>query len=140
MDPVRAAVLLAVVVVVALGSLLYQRRRRRDAGRGASGLPPLPARLIGAADATWVIFTTPLCVTCDAVEADLQTRFPSHTIIKVDATSDPELARACGVKRAPTVLRADARGSITARLVGVEGVRSHVEEGAVSAARPSPTR
>jgi hypothetical protein len=140
MDPVRAATVLAVVALVALCALLYQRSRRIDMGRGASGWPPLPARLVGASDATWVIFTTPLCVSCDAVEADLQLRFPSQAIEKIDATTDTDLARSYGVKRAPTVLRADARGSITARLVGVEGVRSYLTDGAASSTGPGPTR
>lgn len=110
------------VAVVAVMAVAYARARARDAERGGAGLPPLPEHLRGART-TWVIFTTPYCATCGAVEVTLHRAFPDDAVVKVDATVDVALADRYAVRRAPTVLRADGGGTITDRLVGADAVR-----------------
>ena len=130
--------LLLVVVLVAIGAVItaaYRRRRMVDQELGAvderSGearWPDLPAELGPADRPTWVIFTTPLCVSCDAVRADLLARSPGSRVITVDATERPDLSDRYGVRRAPTTILADAGGRIAERLVGIEAVRDHLRD------------
>lgn len=118
----RLAVLGLVALGVALAAWAHRYRSGRDGARGIHGLPPVPAHLLGAGT-TWVIFTTPLCASCGAVEAELRRAFPQDALVKVDATAAPELAERYHVRRAPTVLRVDGRGTVTERLVGADAVR-----------------
>lgn len=122
------------VLLVLAGGLTWLRlamlrRRRADAGRGAKGLPSVPAALRGGG-AAWIIFTTPVCAACGNVEQILQRARPGERVVLVDATTDPELADRWDIRRAPTTLRAEADGTVSARLVGVEAVREHVGAGA----------
>ena len=73
-----------------------------------------------------MIFTTPMCVSCSAVEAELHTAYPDDVVVKVDATEEPQLAERYRVRRAPTVLHADRSGRVLLRLVGADAVRAHV--------------
>lgn len=118
----RLVVLGLVVLAVALAAWVHRRRSWRDGARGSHGLPPVPGHLLGAGT-TWVIFTTPLCASCEAVEEHLRRAFPQDRVVKVDATVDTELAERYHVRRAPTVLRVDGRGTVTERLVGPDAVR-----------------
>jgi len=121
----RLAVLVVLAAVVAVAAWAYRRRSVRDGIRGPGGLPPVPAELLGPGT-TWVIFTTPLCGSCAAVEAELRRSRPDDTVVKVDATVHAALAGAYDVRRAPTVLRAGADGRVTERLVGPDAVRARV--------------
>jgi thioredoxin-related protein len=47
-------------------------------------------------------------------------------VVKVDATLEAHLAEAFSVRSAPTVLLADADGTVQARLVGTEAVEEYV--------------
>ncbi len=118
----RLLVIAGVVVVVAIVAVAYARARSRDERRGGHGFPRLPADLLRA-PTTWVVFTTPYCASCDSVEATLHRTFPGDAVVKVDATVEVELADRYAVRRAPTVLRADARGTVTDRLVGADAVQ-----------------
>ena len=119
--------IIAVVLAVVVGATAWHRRRSEaDATRGATGLGALPAELLGAAPATWVIFTTPYCASCTAVQTDLGEAFPHHEVRKIDATERIDLADRYEVKRAPTTLLADERGNIVQRLVGAEAVRDFI--------------
>lgn len=148
--------LVAVLVLAGGGlTLAYRRRRALDDRRGAvdpatgDRWPDLPAELLATelvaaepaapapappvtsgvapgAGRTWVIFTTPLCVSCEAVRRDLVAHEPTSRVLTVDATVRPDLAERYGIQRAPTTVLADERGRIQARLVGPEGVRAHL--------------
>lgn len=127
-----------VLVLVALGALLtraYRLRSARDEARGAvdhttgeSLWPDLHDDLVPspAARATWVIFSTPLCVSCSAVQADLERNFPHHQVVKIDATERPDLADPYAVRRAPTTILADGQGRIVERFVGPESIRDFI--------------
>lgn len=129
----RLAVLL--VLVVAVGALAAAHRRRStadealgatDAGTGEALWPALPDELLGSRTATWVIFSTPLCVSCGAVQAQLERSFPHHRVHKIDATERPDLADRYAVRRAPTTVVADATGTIVERFVGAEPVAQFI--------------
>jgi len=130
---VRLGVVVALLVAGAVLNAAYRRRRAADqalgavdATTGAGRWPDLPGELRHGTTATWIIFSTPLCVSCAAVQADLERHFPHHAVRKVDATERPDLADPYQVRRAPTTIVADANGRIVERLVGPEAVRDFI--------------
>ena len=150
--------LIRLLIVVVLGGLIavvnlvYRQRRSADAAlgavdatTGAARWPDLPTELLDPAGAkaapahgtaTWVIFSTPLCVSCAAVQADLERHFPHHRVHKIDAIERPDLADPYDVRRAPTTIVADATGRIIERLVGPEAVREFIGTADDPALRP----
>lgn len=139
----RLAVVLAVIVAIALVNVAYRRGRATDAALGSTdaitGLarwPDLPAELRDETRATWIIFSTPLCVSCSAVQVDLERSFPHHAVRKIDATERPDLAELYQVRRAPTTIVADTSGQIVERLVGPEAVREFIGTAEDPALRP----
>jgi thiol-disulfide isomerase/thioredoxin len=126
---VRLLVVAAVVVLLAAAPALYRRRQER-LQRPPAATPPVPAHLLGGADRTWVLFTTPWCASCVPVEERLRASDPYARVVKVDATRQRDLAGTFAIRTAPTVLLADARGQVTARLVGIEAVNEFVATGA----------
>ncbi len=128
--------MLALVAIGGAITIWYKRRSAADEALGATDeatgdarWPALPdeLRLAGEpARATWIIFSTPLCVSCSAVQADLEQHFPHHAVRKVDATERPDLADLYQVRRAPTTVVADATGRIVERFVGPEAVREFI--------------
>lgn len=111
----RLSLVLALLVLLAVGNVLY---RRRIAGLQRIGTGEvLPAELRGPGS-TWVVFTTPTCVTCGPVLAHLRRTHHGATVTAVDATERPDLSDALEVRAAPTVLRADRNGVIDLRLAG----------------------
>jgi glutaredoxin len=115
-------------VAFALAPVLYRRRQRRLQEAPAQQ-PPVPSRLLAAGAArTWVLFTTPWCASCGAVEERLHNTDPAATVVKIDATRDAELTRAFSVRSAPTVLLAAGDGHVEARLVGAEAVERYLSE------------
>lgn len=104
--------LLAVVVALAGG---YGRWRRRpfDPMR----LPPLPPEF-PRDNATWVVFTTRYCATCEPVKERIARLDPTADMVEIDVADRPDLARRYHVRTAPTVLFAAANGTIHARFVG----------------------
>ena len=131
----RLALVAVLLGAAAVLTLAYRRRRAHDERLGAvdgafgsARWPDLPEELATDAASTWVIFTTPLCVSCDAVRADLLAHDPTSRVVTVDATERPELADRYGVRRAPTTILAERSGRITERLVGPEAVRAHLRD------------
>ena len=140
---VRLGIVTALVVLGAILNGWYRRRRAADAALGtvdaATGdarWPDLPTELRHGTTATWIIFSTPLCVSCSAVQADLERHFPHHHVRKVDATERPDLGERYQVRRAPTTIVADATGRIVERLVGPEAVRDFIGTAEDPALRP----
>jgi hypothetical protein len=122
---VRVFLLIAVLFLLFLVPRIY-RERRRAAERAHRPLPPVPARLLRGAERTWVVFTLPYCASVGAVEARLRAHDPGARLVEIDATQEPSLANAFDVRRAPTVVLADATGRVMARLVGAEAVDDYV--------------
>ena len=123
---IRLLIVLGVVLVVVAATVVHRRRSASDAARGSTGLAALPAELVAGAPATWIIFTTPYCASCSAVEADLAEAFPHHEVRRIDATERVDLADRYEVRRAPTTLLADEHGTVLQRLVGPEAVRDFI--------------
>ena len=129
---VRLLGIVVLGVVVGVISLAYRRRSAADVGlrsstTSGSRWPSLPVELrVGSVPCTWVIFTTPLCVSCGHVRADLERAFPHHAVTTVDATERPDLADRYAVRRAPTTVLADHDGNVIDRLVGPEAVRDFI--------------
>ena len=119
---VRAFVVVAFLLVVGLGTRLYRRRRAALVTEQPSH-PLVPASLVGGAERTWVVFSTPYCAACGPVEEHLRAADPHARVVRVDVTREPHLAEAFGVRTAPTIVLADAAGRVQRRLVGTEAVR-----------------
>lgn len=113
----RLAVVVVLVALMVLGRLAHARRRARLAA-DRDPLPPLPAHLVGPGERTWVVFTSPLCALCGPVTERLRAADPAASVVTVDATQSPALARSFRVGAAPTVLLADRTGAVTGRWVG----------------------
>ncbi len=120
-------VVVLIAAAIAALTLVYRRRSATDEALGTVDVttggalwPNLPDELRGSRTATWVIFSTPLCTSCSAVQTQLERSFPHHRVLKIDATERPELADLYHVRRAPTTVVADATGAIVERFVGPE--------------------
>ena len=122
---VRVFVVVAILLAVGLATRLY-RARRSAVLTERPHHPRVPAALLAGAERTWVLFTTPYCASCGPVEQHLRAADPVARVVKVDATAEPHLASAFRVRTAPTVVLADADGSVQARLVGADAVRRAV--------------
>lgn len=125
---VRLLLLVALAGGIVWVRAVLHRARTADEQRAADTLPAVPAALRGGG-AAWIVFTTPTCVACRTVIDDIARERPGEVVVRVDATTDPELAQRWDVRRAPTTLRTDADGRVLARLVGAEAVRHHLVEG-----------
>lgn len=126
----KLVLVVAIVLGLIIGRRLYvQYQARLQAPTAITRR--VPPELLDGAARTWIVFTTPLCASCGPVRDQLAADDPSARIVTVDATREPHLAEAFEVRSAPTVVLADARGEVQARLVGAPAVRNYL------AARPS---
>jgi glutaredoxin len=122
---VKLAIVAVILVGLVMGRRLYVQRQAR-LQRGPDRSPRVPSELLGDADRTWVVFTTPFCASCGPVKEQLAAQDPDAEIVTVDATREPHLADAFEVRSAPTVLLADATGEVLTRLVGAPAVRDYL--------------
>lgn len=111
----RTLVVAGILGLVLVSARAYAASRRAHVA--ALDLPPLPAGLAGP-NATWVVFTTEYCATCEPVKERITRLDPTADLIEIDVAVRPDLARRYGVRTAPTVLFAAANGRIHARFVG----------------------
>ncbi|HEX9547869.1 MAG TPA: thioredoxin family protein [Acidimicrobiales bacterium] len=102
-------------------------RRRRRRRRGSKTLPLVPAALLRGADRTWVVFARPGCDEARQVEERLRTAEPDSQVTVVDASREPRLAEAFGVRRIPTTVLANRYGQVEARLVGLRAIEEFTE-------------
>lgn len=121
----KFAVVAAIVVGLIIGRRMYVQWQARLQQAPASS-PRVPSELLGDADRTWVVFTTPMCASCGPVKEQLADEDPGAEIVTVDATREPHLADAFAVRSAPTVLLAGRDGQVQARLVGAPAVRDYL--------------
>ena len=121
------------------GGALLVRVDRDDHGpgrrRATTGDEHLPAGVATGGRPAWVVFTTAYCAVCPHVVERLGVDRPDDEVVVVDVGEHPELAARFSVRRAPTVLRADADGAVVARLSGAEAVAAELDalEAAVGA-------
>ncbi len=121
----RGLVVAGLLAAVAAATFLY-RRWRAAVVSDRPDHPPVPDVLRAGAERTWVVFSTPFCATCGPVADRLRKSDPSARVVTVDATVEPALAEAFSVRSSPTVVLADGRGRVTARLVGAAEVERYV--------------
>jgi len=120
----KFALVAAIAILMILGRRLHVQRQLRLQKPQARS-PRVPRELLDGADRTWVVFTTPFCAACGPVKEQLASDDPMANIVTIDATREPHLADAFGVRTAPTVLLAGADGEVEARLVGAPAVRDY---------------
>ena len=121
----KFVVVAAIVLALIVGRRMYVQWQARLQRHPASS-PRIPSELLGDADRTWVVFTTPFCASCGPMKEQLAEQDPLAEIVTVDATREPRLADAFAVRSAPTVLLADRGGNVQARLVGAPAVRDYL--------------
>jgi hypothetical protein len=105
---------------------LRRPARPSDTRQPADSLPPLPAELLEGRE-TWVVFSTEYCAVCPAVVRSIEAVRPQATVRVVDVATEPALAARYRVRRAPTVVRADAAGRVEARFSGADAVRAELD-------------
>ena len=125
MIPLRLLVVIVLAFVVLLVARLFRGWRGRVRTE-TPAVPLVPLSIRGAAERTWVIFTTPLCASCGPIEASLRATDPHANVVRIDAIEQPRLSHAFKVRSAPTVLLADGEGRVTARLVGAEAFERYL--------------
>lgn len=121
----KFALVAAILILVILGRRLHVQRQLR-LRKAEVRHPRVPRALLDGAERTWVVFTTPYCAACGPVKEQLAADDPMAKIVTVDAAREPHLAKAFGVRTAPTVLLADREGEVVARLVGAPAVRDYL--------------
>jgi hypothetical protein len=113
---VAALALLAATTGLCAGCELY-RIVARVRGVRARRIDAVDLVELGAASATGEIvveFTHPLCTDCRSLEADL--RASGRTVVTVDVSRRPELARKYGVALVPTAVAVGPGGVVVERL------------------------
>jgi hypothetical protein len=95
---------------------------RRPDGARHGAFASLPDQF-GDERPDWVVFSTEYCAVCPSVVAEIERCRPGERVIVLDVAEHLDLASRYRVRRAPTVLRADADGMVVARLSGVEAIR-----------------
>lgn len=112
-----ARLLVVAAVLVAVAGLARAYTVWRAQHLDPLKLPPLP-RDVAWSNATWVVFTTEYCATCEPVKERIARLDPTADLVEIDVAERPDLARRYHVRTAPTVLFAASNGRIHARFVG----------------------
>lgn len=94
--------------------------------RRANGLPDVPERSLTGAP-LWLVFTTEFCAVCPKVVEQISQQRPEDSVLVLDVADELELAIRYKVRRAPTVIRADADGTVSVRLSGADAVRAELD-------------
>jgi ribosomal protein S26 len=113
---VAALALLAAVTGLCVGCEIY-RFVARLRGVRARRIDSVDLAELGASAATGEIvveFTHPLCTDCRSLEAEL--RASGRTVVTVDVSQRPELARKYGVVLVPTAVAVTPSGAVVERL------------------------
>lgn len=111
----RLLLVAVLVVAVLVAARVYLRARSKPVD--LLDLPPLDGDVAGD-NATWVIFTTEYCATCEPVKERIGRLDPTADLVEVDVARRPDLAHRYRVRSAPTVLFASSNGRVQARFVG----------------------
>ena len=113
---VAALALLAAITGLCVGCEMY-RIVARARGIRARRFDTVDLAELGASPASSdvvVEFTHPLCTDCRTLEAEL--REAGHTVVTVDVSRRPELARKYGVTLVPTAVAVSPSGAVLERL------------------------
>jgi uncharacterized protein DUF4395/thioredoxin family protein len=113
---VAALALLAAITGLCVGCEIY-RLAARFRGIRARRIDSVDLAELGASSAIGEIvveFTHPLCTDCRSLEAEL--RASGRTVVTVDVSRRPELARKYGVVLVPTAVAVTSSGAVVERL------------------------
>ena len=113
---VAALALLAAITGLCVGCEMY-RFAARLRGVRARRIDSVDLAELGASTASGEIvveFTHPLCTDCRSLEAEL--RASGRTVVTVDVSRRPELARKYGVVLVPTAVAVTSSGAVVERL------------------------
>jgi len=113
---VAALALLAAITGLCVGCEMY-RFAARLRGVRARRIDSVDLAELGASSASGEIvveFTHPLCTDCRSLEAEL--RASGRTVVTVDVSRRPELARKYGVVLVPTAVAVTSSGAVVERL------------------------
>lgn len=113
---VAALALLAATTGLCVGCEMY-RFAARLRGVRARQIDSVDLAELGASSATGEIvvqFTHPLCTDCHSLEAEL--RGAGRTVVMVDVSRRPDLARKYGVALVPTAVAVTSSGAVVERL------------------------
>jgi len=86
---------------------------------------PVPARFLDGRE-VWLVFTTEYCAVCPRIVELLAAERPGDRVVTLDVADNLELASTYRVRRAPTVVHAEADGTVVARLSGADAVRAEL--------------
>lgn len=119
MAEIAVAVAVGIAVLGVLGCTLTAAATRLRIRRRAA-VPDTfdAAEVSGAGEAEYVLFTTPYCVPCRRIKANLDAAGAGFVV--VDLSEYPRLARTYDVRTTPTLFALDAGGAIRERLVNAE--------------------
>lgn len=128
---IRILAVLAVLTALSAARPLLARARRRAE---AAALPDehLGDFAVDGAGRTWIVFTTPYCVPCGPLMAEIGRTFPDDGVVALDAGEHGGLAGRLGVRTSPTVFEVDDDGRVVSRTIGVEATRAHVSQAAAA--------
>ena len=103
---VRLLVALGVIAALSLGAVAWRRPPRRLGRASLAG--------IGVREPAIVQFTSPICSSCKASEPRLREVADRAAVpfLQVDVAERPEVARALGVRRVPTIAVTGRRGEV----------------------------
>lgn len=99
------------------------RAASRSTRRGE--YPPVPEEFLDGSD-VWLVFTTEYCAVCPSIVEMLGTERPDDRVVTLDVAEHLELASNYRVRRAPTVVRATADGTVVSRSSGADAVRAEL--------------
>ena len=102
----RVLVAIGVIALLSLGALAWRRPPRR------LGRSTLAA--IGVREPAIVQFTSPICASCKAAVPHLRAAADRAAVpfLQVDVGERPDVARALGVRRVPTIAVTGRRGEV----------------------------
>jgi hypothetical protein len=114
---VAALALLASATGICIGCEIY-RLAARARGIRSHVLERIDLQELGAGggDRLVVQFSHPLCTDCRSLERKL--REEGHSVVTVDVSQQPELARKYGISVVPTAVAVGPDGSVSVRLAG----------------------
>lgn len=75
----------------------------------------------------WLVFTTEFCAVCPKVVEQISTQHSDDSVLVLNVAEHLDLASVYKVRRAPTVVRADADGTVIVRLAGADSVRAELD-------------
>jgi len=75
----------------------------------------------------WLVFTTEFCAVCPRIVEQISAQQPGDSVIVLNVAEHLDLASVYKVRRAPTVIHANADGTVIVRLAGAESVRAELD-------------